>query len=566
MAKKGYFTFVLHSHLPYVLGYGGWPHGTDWLYEAACETYIPLLRIFRGMLADGIAPKVTVGISPVLSEQLADNFFKTGLLEYVDLKLEAARDNEKEFAASGDDAMAALARRWREEFTELKTFFENEISRDIPGAFRELQEAGALEIITCGATHAYFPLTGRDETIAFQLRAAVDSHERHYGKPPRGIWLPEAAYRPGYKWRYPVEPYSEREPSERSGVERLLAKAGINYFFVDTHLLEGGEARGVYAARFEGLKRLMAQMDEEAPATVEGDYSPHRPYYVGDIEKGQTICFVRDPETGLTVWSGEHGYPGDGRYLDFHKKHHPGGLRYWRVTSPNSGLGDKERYEPERITERIAENSDHFTALVKSILAAATTDEPPILVAPFDTELFGHWWYEGIEWLDAALRKLAADPDIELATAGEYLDKYPAEKVVSLPEGSWGEGGFHWIWLNPETEWSWKLFYELEDRFAKIGERELNPEARAVYVKALREFAVFAASDWQFLISTWSARDYAEERLRLHYGNTSRALDIVEKLQAGDAITDEEREFVKSELVTNKLFPGLSADWFSELA
>jgi 1,4-alpha-glucan branching enzyme len=564
MTKKGYFTFVLHSHLPYVLGYGGWPHGTDWLYEAACETYLPLLRIFRGMLTDGITPGVTIGISPVLSEQLADDVFKTGLLDYIDLKTEAARDNEREFVKSGDKAMAALARRWLEEFDGQRVFFTNVINRDIPGAFRELQEEGALEIITCGATHAYFPLVGRDETIAFQLRAAIDSHKRHYGKAPRGIWLPEAAYRPGYKWRYPTEPYSEREPFERKGVERLLAEAGIEYFFVDTHLLEGGEARGVYAARFEGLKRLMERMESEVPAAVEGDFSPRRPYYVGDVDKGQTVCFVRDPETGLTVWSGDHGYPGDGQYLDFHKKHHPGGLRYWRVTSPDSGLGDKERYEPERIAERVAENSDHFLSLVKSILAAETTDEPPILVAPFDTELFGHWWYEGIEWLDAALRKLAADPDIELATAGEYLDKYPAKQVISLPEGSWGEGGFHWIWFNPETEWSWKLFYELEDRLAQIREQELGPEALEVYLKALREFAVFSASDWQFLISTWSARDYAEERLRLHYQNTSRALDIVEKLLHGEALTEEERDFVDGELVTDRLFPALAVDWYDE--
>lgn len=564
MNKKGYFTFVLHSHLPYVLGYGGWPHGTDWLYEAACETYLPLLRIFRGMLADGIAPRVTIGISPVLSEQLADDIFKFGLLEYIDMKTEAARENEKEFSDAGDDEMAALARRWYSEFDGLKSFFADEIGRDIPAAFRELQDAGALEIITCGATHAYFPLTGRDETIAFQLRAAKNSHERHYGRKPRGIWLPEAAYRPGYKWRYPVEPHSEREPIERKGIERLLAEAGIDYFFVDTHLLEGGKAHGVYAERFEGLKRILDQIDEEVPANPGNDATPHRPYYIGDVDKGQTVCFIRDPETGLQVWSGEHGYPGDGWYLDFHKKHHPGGLRYWRVTAPDSGLGDKERYEPERIRERVRENADHFVALVKGILAANTADESPIVVAPFDTELFGHWWYEGIEWLDATLRELAADPDVELVTAGDYLDKHPAEKVVSLPEGSWGEGGFHWIWLNPETEWSWKLFYEMEDRFADIGKQELNREAGELYVKALREFAVFAASDWQFLISTWSARDYAEERLQLHYDNTSRALDIVEKLQSGEAITGNEREFVENELVTDGLFPGMVADWYSD--
>lgn len=559
----GCFTFVLHSHLPYVQGHGGWPHGTDWLYEATCETYLPLLRAFRELADEGVNAQVTIGISPVLAEQLADPAFPAGLQEYIEIKIRAARDNRADFARTGRPDMEALAAAWEESYTRARADFENRWRGNIPAAFAALERAGILEVMTCAATHAYLPLVGRGETINLELRAAVAAHERLFGIRPRGVWLPECAYRPGYEWRYPLAPWSEREPGYRPGVEEHLAAAGLRYFIVDTHLMQGGKALGVYAARFDVLRRLYERMLAGQEKEAAAPKSTFRPYYVGAADPG-VACFVRDPETGLVVWSGEHGYPGDGWYLDFHKKHWPGGLRYWRVTAPQTDLGAKEPYIPARVPARIAENADHFAALVARRLRATGVPHP-ILVAPFDAELFGHWWHEGPAWMAAVLRRLAASPEVELMTCGAYLEAHPPQEAVALPEGSWGEGGFHGIWLNPDTEWSWRSLYEIEDRLVAAGAEVRSPLSERIFKQALREFMLLAASDWQFLISTWSARDYAEGRLAYHYEAASRLLDLFERAGDRGALDAADMNYLAELETIDRPFADLDPGWFTGL-
>jgi 1,4-alpha-glucan branching enzyme len=564
-APQGYFTFVLHSHLPYVLDHGGWPHGTDWIYEAACETYLPLLQTFRQLLDEGLAPRVTLGISPILAEQLADAAFASGLNDYLEIKIRAAHDNAAEFEAAGQSDLAALAEAWRDFYGAARADFEGRWGGDLLAAFRTLQEEGALELITCAATHAYLPLLGREESIGLELRAAVASHRRHFGRDPAGVWLPECAYRPAYEWRYPLAPWSEQPARPRPGLEEAVSRAGLSYFFVDTPLLTGGRALGVYASRFEGLRRLYDQMRAGAEPTAAAGLTPHRPYYVGAADPA-VACFVRDPETGLVVWSGEHGYPGDGWYLDFHKKHFPGGLRYWRVTAASAGLDAKEVYEPGRVPARLTENADHFASLVAETLAAEEAPAP-ILVAPYDAELFGHWWHEGPSWLGEVLRRLAAAPTVELLTCGAYLERFPPGEVAALPEGSWGEGGFHHIWLNDDTAWSWRLLYEAEEELAEVaasGERR-SPLADRIFTQALREFMLLAASDWQFLITTGSARDYAESRLRGHHEALQHLLDLGARLREGGAAPENEIAYLAQLEERDRPFPDLDPQWFSPL-
>ena len=563
-ARPGYFGFVLHSHLPYVLDHGGWPHGTDWLYEAACETYLPLVKTLRQLADEGIAARVTLGLTPVLCEQLADPAFAAGLGDYIEIKIRAATDNGADFEREGRADLAALADTWRNFYGALRADFEERLGRDILGAFRALADEGALEIITCAATHAYLPLLGREESIALQLRAANWAHRRHFGRPPAGIWLPECAYRPGYEWRYPLEPWSERPPRVRPGLEEPLSRAGLKYFVVDTHLLTGGRALGVYAGRFEALKRIYEQMLAGADATPRAQQlSPHRPYYVGAADPG-VACFVRDAETGLVVWSGEHGYPGDGWYLDFHKKHFPGGLRYWRVTSAQADLGAKETYRPAEVPGRLSENADHFAGLVRRRLAGDDT-AAPILAAPYDAELFGHWWHEGPAWLGETLRRLDAAPDVQLTTLGEYLERFPPEASVALPEGSWGEGGFHGIWLNPETEWSWRYIYEAEDELAEVAAAKRSALGERLFGQALREFMLLCSSDWQFLISTWSARDYAENRLRYHHEALERLLELIAREREGAAPAEDDLDYLARLEEQDRPFAGLETSWFSPL-
>ena len=550
MAKiKGYFTFVLHSHLPWVLNHGVWPHGTSWINEAAAETYVPILNELYDLVDEGYTPSLTIGITPVLSEMLAHQKFKEDFKGYLLEKLEAARTDQDQFKSENYKLRYKMAQFWEEWYTNIQDNFINRYGEDIPGAFKNLQDKGIIEIITCAATHGYLPLLPNDSAINAQIRTAIDSYKRIYGKNPRGIWLPECAYRPGYNWKNPVD--GNAQSSYRKGLEYYLAKNKLDYFFVDTHLTMGGMAQGVYAARFKLLKDLWKQfMDSYKPVVPHEERNPYTPYIIHSKEKIRPVSFfTRDEETGILVWSGEHGYPGDGAYLDFHKKHYPGGLRYWKVTGPKVDLGDKMEYYMDDIPKRLDENAGHYKETIKSLLEThyEKTNQPGIITAMYDTELLGHWWFEGNWWLNRVLRWIEDDPELELTTAGKYHDKFPPSVQVSLPEGSWGQGGGHWIWLNDWTAWSWENITECENKMEGIAtDHSDSNDAHLIKIcnQLARELLLLEASDWQFLISTWSARDYAEARLTVHYDNFNRLYDMAVKYASGENLDEGDWKFL----------------------
>ncbi len=566
---KGKLVFVFHSHLPYVIAHGKWPHGMDWLNEAAAETYIPFLQVFERLIGEGISPKVTIGLTPVLSEMLVDPVFKEEFGSYLETKITAAGIDAAEFYRIGDGRRHDLARMWEDSYRGIKLYYES-IDRDIIGAFRRLQDGGHIEIITCAATHGYLPLLGEDTSVQGQIKLGVDTYKRHFGREPRGIWLPECAYRPAYNWTPPIEGFGG--PRERKGIESFLSENGIRYFVVDSHLLRGGEAIGVYLDRFSSLKQLWTNFASQyQPLDVDIEKSTHRLYYAAGVEgKAPVAFFTRDPDTGLQVWSGEHGYPGNGLYLDFHKKHYPGGHRYWRVTSIKADLADKEVYESERVDPVIREQALHFKNLARGLCRAEGVRDGivPMICAPFDAELFGHWWFEGPRWLYAVLREISLDPELETVTMNEYYHAHPPIEVVSLPEGSWGKGGFHWIWLNDWTKWTWKHIYEDEKLMQEAARKyaEWTDEPVASLLKLLtRELVLLESSDWQFLISTWSARDYAEMRFANHHSDFRAVLGLLEKAASGTGLTDGERELVHEISTRDSLFPNIEPKWWARL-
>nr|MBN2277138.1 DUF1957 domain-containing protein [candidate division Zixibacteria bacterium] len=572
---KGYFAFVLHNHLPYVLAHGRWPHGMDWLSEAAAETYIPLIRVLNEMIAEGIKPKITFDISPVLCEQLADESFKEEFRNYLTQKVRAAQHDAEEFYKYSQDNMLANAQMWERLYGETLSHY-NAIKGDIIGEFRRFQEAGYLEIMTCGATHGYYPLLSRDESLQAQTKMAVKNYRKHFGRVPRGIWLPECAYRPRYKWAPPVPIDGSMDAYNRKGVDEFLSENGIDFFIVDSALLKGGKSIGVYIDRFEALKRLWGQFEAEyKPRKEDKDKTPREVYLVSSAAEGKkpTAIFTRDPETGLLVWSGEHGYPGDGHYLDFHKKRFPGGHRYWAVTSAKSDLADKIEYFRDGAMRRIPENSGHFAGKVHDILAGYydQTGRTGILTAPFDAELFGHWWFEGPEFLKAVITTIAKDPQIELTFLSEHYDRVQPTEIISIPEGSWGEGGHHYIWLNSENEWTWKRIYEAEKKMTELAryyidhKSDIENEMVDILKQAARELMLMSASDWQFLISTWSARDYAELRISEHYADFKKLAEIAEKKIRGEEPSTGDWEFLGDCSRRDALFPEIELEWFARV-
>lgn len=576
---RGAFSLVLHGHLPYVLTHGTWPHGSDMLFECAAESYLPLLQVFDRLVAEGVSPKVTMGITPVLAEQLSHPDFKQQFADYLLARAQSAEEDRVQFGEQNEPRFASLAESWRQHFLATHRAFTEHYHSDLVGAFRRLWEGGHIEIITSAATHGYLPLLGADESIQAQIKQAVAAHRRHFGQAPCGFWLPECGYRPRYRWRSPLPDAGPQEPVLRKGVEEFLAESGLGYFIVDTATLMGGVATGVYLERFAGLQRLWEQFRASyRPGPVDVERSPYEAYLAASLVEDMppVAVFARDERTGQQVWSYDIGYPGDGWYLDFHRKRFPGGHRYWRVTGTKVDLGAKEPYQPERARERIPENAGHFCHLVHELLTEhhAQRGSFGLVCAPYDAELFGHWWFEGPEWLYQVVKGMAADPAVQLMTCSEYLEAAAPEAAVSLPESSWGQGGFHWVWLNDWTGWIWKHIYAAEAEMPELARLALSQgEGRAlgsthlllrkVVAQAARELLLLEASDWPFLVSTWSARDYAERRAALHNEAFTRLADMARRLGRQEKLTAEDQEFLAKCEEGDNLFPELDLAWWA---
>jgi len=568
----GYFTFVLHSHLPYVIGHGRWPHGMDWLNEAAAESYIPLLQVFNRLQQEGRPSGVTLGITPILAEMLAANTFREEFKDYLDNKVRAAREDLETFKRLGDDHFASLAQMWESHYRELRRAFSEDFDEDLLKTCRRLMDAGALEVITSAATHGYLPLLGRDTAVQAQVKQGVAAYRRHFGRDPQGFWLPECAYRPRYRWAPPLAALAV-EPTLRKGVEEFLSENGLSYFFIDSHLLKGGRAIGVYKDRFEALERLwerFASQFQERPE--EEDKSPYQVYLVSSAPETTrpVAVFTRDPKTGLQVWSGEWGYPGDGNYLDFHKKRFPGGLRYWKVTSAKADLADKEPYYPQWVPGRLHEQADHFVSLVTGILTEFRQQhgQPGMVVAPYDTELIGHWWFEGPEWIYQVLSRFHQHTQVSLSSGAEILATAAPRAVISLPEGSWGEGGYHWIWLNEMNDWTWRHIYPAEqemEELARLWAGDPDPRLQDLLKQCGRSLFLLESSDWQFLISTFSARDYAELRLVVHHDDFKRLAQMTRRYAAERELPPEDWNYLQLCRERDDIFPDLDPKWWASL-
>ena len=559
------YTIVLHSHLPWVLHHGRWPHGVDWLNEAAAETYLPLWRVLHERTQNGGGDGggsrrslgITLGLSPVLCEQLAHPDFHREFVDYLEQKIGAAAEDRNTFTRTGEDAMSALAQAWERFYRSTLEDFMGPHGQDLVRRFRRLEEKGAIEIITCGATHGYLPLLGRDSAIEGQVRVARTVHRRHFGRDPRGIWLPECAYRPAGPWTSPLDPQAKAVP--RRGIEEVLESQGLRYFFVDRHLLSGGRPLGVYADRFEALRHVVR--DDGGAASSE-EHTPYRAYRVG--KSRNVAVFGRDPHTALQVWSGEHGYPGAPPYLDFHKKRFPGGHRYWSVTHPKADLAHKTIYRPGDADRTVLEHAGHFIELVTSVARenGVRQSEPALVCAMYDAELFGHWWFEGPRFLAAAIDR-GLTSELVPVTAGEYLERNPPREAVALPEGSWGDGGGHQVWLNEGTRWTWGPVHAAEGRFETLAQRGMRTESEPLLERLLaqlgRELMLLEASDWQFLITTVAARDYAELRVAEHAEDFARLAGLTERRLEGGALSEADEQFVRDCEARDSLFPDF--DW-----
>lgn len=498
MEPKGYFSLLLHAHLPFVRH----PEHErfleeDWFFEALTETYLPLLDVFEGLVRDGIPFRTTLSLTPPLLSMMTDPLLQQRYLNYLDERLTALAGERQRTA--GDAYFHPVVLFYIERYMRLRRRFVEQDRMDVSQSFRRLMEDGYLEIITCGATHGYFPLLAvNEENLYAQLSMAIRTHVRILGRRPRGIWLPECGYKPG--------------------VDRILNEFGIEFFILDSHGLLNAEPRPRYGV--------------------------HRPIRT----PGGPAAFARDYESSKQVWAAEEGYPGDFLYREFyrdagfdvHQPHieklrHAGiatftGLKYHRITGKTT---QKEPYHPGWARERAAEHAGHFLYNRQQQVGWLTSffDRPPIVLAPYDAELFGHWWFEGPQWIDFLLRKMACDQqDVAAITPSEYLDRFGDLQPASPPECSWGAGGFHEVWLNGTNDWIYPYLHAATERMSTLVQH--YPEAQGLQCWALdqaaRELLLAQSSDWAFIMKTGTSVEYAVRRFKTHIHRFDRLATMVE--------------------------------------
>ncbi len=564
----------------------------EWLHEAAAETYLPLLRLLGRLENDGIGLHCNLNLSPILLEQLAHPVFLAEFPKYVTRKIVYAREDEAFFTQSGESHYAETARFWKHFFQQTLDHFQS-LNGSIIQGFRHFQQAGLIDIITCGATHGYMPLLGTDESVRAQVRTAVQTHLRHFGRYPTGIWIPECGYRPAGFWDYPVlKPEHTHDSSHpaptqiaagfnRIGVEQALAESGLRFFFVDTHLIEDSEAvHSPYLSSYSLYKeppRLPAKPLTDTELSRD-PRSLYHPYYVeGSAEASAadtgppTAVFPRDPRTGIQVWSGELGYPGDGNYLDFHKKRWPGGHRYWRVTGSGVDMNDKAPYFPQAAESRIQSHAAHFVQLVLDAFAdanknASPDDAPPILCSPFDAELFGHWWFEGPLWLEAVAREIQHHAQhVQLISCNDYLQRFPPQASIEMHEGSWGSEGNNQVWLNSETAWTYTHLYPAELYLREVctsGSWRDTELGTRIVQQLCRELLLLEASDWQFLITTGAARDYAELRFLTHNDQFTELSSIWQSFEQAGSLNEHQATRLAAIQERDNIFPDVDPSFW----
>lgn len=552
MTHFGSFVLMLHSHLPFYRKAGMWPFGEENLYDCMVETYIPLLNALNELREEGIQAKITVGLTPILTEQLADAYLQEGFIKFIKGRIEAIDEDMARYPdpkIPNSDHLGFLSGYYKHFYTKALNDFTDKYQKNLVQAFKELQDAGCIEITTSGATHGFLPLLGTDESIQAQIKTGVESYKKHFGRTPKGIWLPECAYRPAQE-----QPDLETgKPTLRPAIEAFLFEHGIQHFFTEHHAIEGSATSDI--RRDFGIYRDIQYIP--LPQRGETGLTTHEAYWLKDYP---VAVIGRNNRASFQVWSAAHGYPGDGLYREFHRKDSNSGMKYWRLTSKDTELGDKMLYDPALAQNQTKTHADHFVSLVYDILKEQynKTGKRNLVMVSFDTELYGHWWFEGVTWLKHVIKMLHECDGVDMETSSEFLQNNPPQQAINLPESTWGQGGHYWVWHNQHTAWMWPVIHQCEVRMRKLvqtHQNENDPNKVKVLNQALRELLLLQSSDWPFLVTTFQAKDYAIERFEKHVEFFNQLCEMVEKDQI------DLDKLAASQSVDNP-FPNIDFRWF----
>ncbi|MGE0217143.1 1,4-alpha-glucan branching protein domain-containing protein [Mycolicibacterium sp.] len=467
----GLFTLVLHTHLPWLAHHGRWPVGEEWLYQSWSASYLPLMRVLRTLAAEDRGHLLTLGVTPVVAAQLDDPYCLQGMQHWLanwQLRaLEAAhlRTVADPSPASAPEALRQFGSREyahaERELADYETLWRHGASP----LLRELLDGEVIELLGGPLAHPFQPLLN-PRLREFALREGLADAQQRFVHTPRGIWAPECAYAPGMEADY--------------------AAAGVGHFMVDGPSLHGDTALG-------------------------------RPVAGSDV-----VAFGRDLQVSYRVWSPKSGYPGHAAYRDFHTYDHTTGLKPARVTGRNVPSEAKAPYDPQRAEAAVDGHVADFVDTVRQRLRAesARIGRPAHVVAAFDTELFGHWWYEGPLWLERVLRALPA-AGVRVGTLSDAIAAGFVGAPVELPPSSWGSGKDWQVWSGEKVADLVTLNGEVVDAALSTVDKALASDAAPtprnfVADQILREALLTVSSDWPFMVSKDSAADYARYRAHLH--------------------------------------------------
>lgn len=486
---RGYLIFELTCHLPYVKHINERYPEENWLNEAICNTYLPMLRSLRSLDADSIPFKLTLTISPTLVAMLSDPILQDNFVSFMNERIELGKKEVHRTESTPD--MHTVAKTYLQELEQNLRDFTELYGCDLVAAFNDLRKKNHINIITTFATHCYMPFySACEKNIEAQIYTAMNAHSKAFNCNPSGFWLPELGYYPG--------------------IEKILKSYRLDYFFTAVHAFLFGShvpRNGIYA-----------------PVNVSGS---------------DVFAFCRDLASSAFVLSADHGYPGDFDYRDFEldmgydmpdsyigsNPYGKGirldtGFRYYA----NTGIeGVKNIYDFKAAAEKVEFHADNFIYNLKKRVKKLLryTDRPPVIVCPYDAQVFGHWWYEGIKWMETVIRKIADDEDLSLIFPDEYLFAYKNNESIDLSYSSLGNGGYSGLWLNGDNDWAYRHIHVIIEKMEELAGR--FPSERGLKGRALnhaaRELLLAQSSDWAFMMKNGTSAPYANMRVQEHIHN-----------------------------------------------
>ncbi|MBN2616796.1 MAG: DUF1957 domain-containing protein [Spirochaetales bacterium] len=519
--SQGLLSLVLHAHLPFVRHpeYDKFLE-EKWLFEAINETYLPLLRTFRGLEAKGVDFKLTMSFSPTLSEMLIDPFLQDRYLEHLESMLELAEKEIIRTRTNPEENKMALM--YQKLFSENLVDFKGTYNKDITAGFKYFFNKGNLLLITSAATNAFLPnFSEYPEVVRAQIVTAVDSFRRVFSERPQGIWLPECGYYPG--------------------LEDILKESGLKFFISSAH------------------------------GVMYSDTIPDRGVFAPVVCSNGVSVFPREKESGKDIWSPIDGYPGDVVYREFYRDigfdlpldyirpyiqpddvRVNTGFKYYAIT----GTEDKKYYNQTTAENKISEHVDNFIynreKMIKKV-SAVFSDRPVLFTAPYDAELFGHWWFEGPKFLEKLFVEIQKSKSLGNCTPLEYLEAYPDNQEINPVFSSWGEQGYAQVWIDSTNDWIYRHLFKIIEQMIELTER--YPDATGLKRRALdqaaREVLLSLASDWPLIMKTGTTVPYATKRVKTHILNFHKIYEsLSENIVQTEWLTKLEKK--------NNLFPDIS--------